>query len=82
MSWPGAYCFDPERFARGTGNCLPTCSYIPFAAEPRAYLSSTPSMIQGVLLTAQMLTRFEVAFSSCADGKTGGARVQRPSEPA
>lgn len=59
--WPEPDSFDPERFQTETGRACLRDAYIPFSAGARVCTGAGFAMIEGVLLLALLLRRFQFA---------------------
>jgi cytochrome P450 len=79
--WTNPEAFDPERFAGGTGKLRHKWSYVPFSGGPRVCIGNQFSLIETVVLMAQMLSRFDVEVQSCADVKPVAIATVRPDRP-
>jgi len=67
--WADPLQFDPDRFEGQRATRHSSWSYVPFSAGPRACLGDMFSLVQTVLLLAQLLQRFELQIEDCADVK-------------
>ena len=55
--------FDPARFAAHREEQLPQCAYLPFGAGPRACVGRSFAMIEGVLILASILERYNLSLA-------------------
>lgn len=79
--WTKPEVFDPDRFAGGTTKLSHRWSYLPFSGGPRVCIGNAFSLIETVVLVAQMLNRFDVEVQSCADVRPVAIATVRPDRP-
>ncbi|MFT3926459.1 MAG: cytochrome P450 [Myxococcales bacterium] len=79
--WQDPLRFDPERFTAAASKGRHTSSYLPFSGGPRICIGNTFSLVETVLLVAQMFSRFDMEILSCADVKPVAIGTVRPSHP-
>ena len=77
--WPEPLKFDPERFDPQQDKSRNSWSYLPFSGGPRVCIGNMFSLVESVILLAQILNRFDVAVSSCADVRPIALGTIRPS---
>jgi cytochrome P450 len=77
--WPEPETFQPERFGSELDQERNRWSYLPFSAGPRVCIGNTFSIIETVILIAQILNRFDVQVHSCADVRPVALGTTRPS---
>lgn len=59
--WPDPQQFDPDRFAPGREEQIPTGAYLPFGLGPRSCIGAGLASQEMVLFAAQLLQRFELS---------------------
>jgi len=79
--WPEAERFDPGRFEGGASKLKHKWSYLPFSGGPRVCIGNAFSLIETVVLLAQLLNRFDVEVLSCAGVRPVAVATVRPSGP-
>lgn len=79
--WVEPERFDPDRFAPQHAKAHNTWAYLPFSAGPRICIGNMFSLVETVILIAQLLNRFEVEVRSCADVAPRAIGTVRPSKP-
>jgi cytochrome P450 len=79
--WPDPERFDPERFAPALDKQRNSWSYLPFSGGPRVCIGNMFSIVESVILVAQILNRFDVAVRSCAGVRPVTMGTMRPSRP-
>lgn len=79
--WTNPGHFDPDRFAGGASKLPHKWCYLPFSGGPRICIGNAFSLIETVVLMAQLLNRFDVEVQSCADVKPVAVATVRPSKP-
>jgi cytochrome P450 len=79
--WPDPESFDPERFDPALDKARNSWSFIPFSAGPRVCIGNMFSIVETVILMAQILNRFDVHVHSCADIRPITLGTMRPSRP-
>jgi cytochrome P450 len=79
--WTNPEQFDPERFAGGSSKLRHKWSYLPFSGGPRVCIGNAFSLVETVVLVAQMLNRFDIEVQSCADVKPVAIATVRPDRP-
>lgn len=62
--WEAPNAFDPERFTPEKSRARDQWSYLPFAAGERKCIGSMFSLVETVVLVAQLLRRFEVVVDT------------------
>jgi cytochrome P450 len=77
--WPSPDAFDPERFDPALDKARNSWSYLPFSGGPRVCIGNMFSIVESVILLAQILRRFDVAVQSCADVRPVTLGTMRPS---
>jgi len=77
--WPDPETFDPERFEAQRDKARNSWSYLPFSGGPRVCIGNMFSIIETVILTAQILNRFDVRVHSCAEVRPVALGTMRPS---
>ena len=68
-------------FCGGTGKLRHKWSYLPFSGGPRVCIGNAFSLIETVVLIAQILNRFDIEVQSCADVKPVAVATVRPDRP-
>ena len=81
--WEHPLQFNPDRFEGIRTTDHSSWSYVPFSAGPRACMGDMFSLVETVLLLAQLLQRFELQIEDCADVRpvmmlSASARPSRP----
>lgn len=77
--WPDPERFDPERFDPALDKARNSWSYLPFSGGPRVCIGNMFSIVESVILVAQILNRFEVAVHPCGDVRPVTLGTMRPS---
>jgi cytochrome P450 len=79
--WPDPERFDPERFAPGLAKARHNWSFLPFSGGPRICIGNTFSIVESVILLAQLFNRFDLKVLSGADVQPVAVGTVRPSAP-
>jgi cytochrome P450 len=80
--WEEPAKFDPDRFSAERSQGRDSWSYVPFAAGQRQCIGNTFSLVETVVLLAQLLRRFEVKVDADLDQVKPVAVVTvRPDRP-
>jgi cytochrome P450 len=79
--WTNPEQFDPDRFSAAQSEGRNSWSYIPFSAGPRTCIGNMFSLVETVVLVAQLLNRFDVEVLPCADVIPVAIGTMRPSRP-
>jgi len=79
--WPEPLKFDPERFDPALDRSRNSWSYLPFSAGPRVCIGNMFSIVETIILLAQILNRFELTVPPCAAVKPVMMGTMRPSGP-
>lgn len=79
--WVDPLRFDPDRFDGNREQRQHSWSYIPFSAGPRSCIGNMFSLVETVILLAQLVQRFELDIAPCADIKPIALATARPSRP-
>jgi cytochrome P450 len=79
--WSTPAKFDPERFSADASKGRNSWSYLPFSAGPRICIGNMFSLIETVLLLAQLLQRFDFEVRDCSQVKPNSVGTVRPSKP-
>jgi cytochrome P450 len=79
--WPEPLKFDPERFDPEQDKSRNSWSYLPFSGGPRVCIGNMFSIVETVILLAQILSRFDIAMDSCAEVRPVTLGTMRPSRP-
>lgn len=59
--------FNPQRFTNESEGSLPACSYFPFGAGPRACIGRGFAMMEGILVLAAVLRKFQLRLAKEQD---------------
>jgi cytochrome P450 len=79
--WKDPLRFDPERFDPARPERQNSWSYVPFSAGPRVCIGNMFSLVESVLLLAQLLRRFTLEIAPCNDVRPIALATARPSRP-
>jgi cytochrome P450 len=79
--WSNPEAFDPDRFGVEQSAGRNSWSYLPFSGGPRTCIGNMFSLIETVVLVAQMMNRFDIEVLSCADVTPVAVGTLRPSHP-
>jgi cytochrome P450 len=77
--WSDPETFDPERFDPGLDKKRNSWCYLPFSGGPRVCIGNMFSIIETVILMAQILSRFDVQVHPCDDVRPLSVGTMRPS---
>jgi cytochrome P450 len=79
--WAEPLRFNPDRFEQSQTERRHSWSYLPFSAGPRSCIGNTFSLVETVILLAQLVQRFDIDVAPCADVKPIALATARPSRP-
>jgi len=77
--WADPERFDPDRFEAGLDKARNSWCYLPFSGGPRVCIGNMFSIIETVILMAQLVSRFEVQVQPCEDVRPLTVGTMRPS---
>jgi cytochrome P450 len=78
--WPNPEAFDPDRFHPDLEKKHHPFAYLPFGGGPRRCIGQNFALMEGVLILAAFLQRFEVHLAPGYQPKLGIALTLRPVE--
>jgi cytochrome P450 len=77
--WSDPETFQPERFEPALDKARNSWSYLPFSGGPRVCIGNMFSIVETVILMAQILSRFDVHVHPCDDVRPLSVGTMRPS---
>jgi cytochrome P450 len=79
--WDDPETFDPERFAPGRRESIPSCAYFPFGVGPHACIGKHMAEIESKLALTMLARRYRVVAASTAPVAATPAITLTPADP-